>query len=188
MANKATREQIIAAADELFYRRGYEYTSFADIAAAVNISRGNFYYHFRSKDDILDAVIQRRLAGTQTMLEQWEAAADSPQGRIRSFIQMLVLNGAEIAQYGCPVGTLCSELAKLDHCTQAEAGRLFMLFRDWLARQFEQLGHGAESDRLAMHLLARSQGIATLSSAFRDPDFIRQEVELLDAWLQPYIR
>ena len=57
MASKATREQITAAADELFYRRGYEYTSFADIAAAVNLSRGNFYYHFKTKDEILDAVI-----------------------------------------------------------------------------------------------------------------------------------
>ena len=35
---------------------------------------------------------------------------------------------------------------------------------------------------------AAANGIATLASAFRDPDFIRQEVDLLDAWLQPYIR
>ncbi|MDD9913854.1 MAG: helix-turn-helix domain containing protein, partial [Rhodospirillaceae bacterium] len=37
----------------LFYRHGFDHTSFADIAEAVQISRGNFYYHFRTKDDIL---------------------------------------------------------------------------------------------------------------------------------------
>ncbi|HEY7886322.1 MAG TPA: helix-turn-helix domain-containing protein, partial [Cellvibrionaceae bacterium] len=54
-------EKIVAAADRLFYERGFDATSFADIAEAVQISRGNFYYHFKTKDDILDAVIARRL-------------------------------------------------------------------------------------------------------------------------------
>ena len=38
-----TREHIVRAADELFYQQGFDHTSFADIAKAVNISRGNFY-------------------------------------------------------------------------------------------------------------------------------------------------
>src|SRR5688500_768121 len=61
MRDKTTRDQIVAAADQLFYRRGFEHTSFSDIADAVRISRGNFYHHFKSKDDILDAVIGARL-------------------------------------------------------------------------------------------------------------------------------
>jgi AcrR family transcriptional regulator len=36
------RDSIIEAADGLFYREGFEHTSFADIAGAVRISRGNF--------------------------------------------------------------------------------------------------------------------------------------------------
>lgn len=56
MHEKTTREQIVESADRLFYQQGYENTSFADIAQAVHISRGNFYYHFKSKDQILDAV------------------------------------------------------------------------------------------------------------------------------------
>ena len=58
MTARSTREEIVDAADQLFYRQGYEHTSFADIAQAVQISRGNFYHHFKSKDEILDAVIQ----------------------------------------------------------------------------------------------------------------------------------
>ncbi|HSX63230.1 MAG TPA: helix-turn-helix domain-containing protein, partial [Pseudoxanthomonas sp.] len=55
MSSKATRDHIVEAADQLFYQQGYERTSFSDIAEAVQISRGNFYYHFKSKDEILDA-------------------------------------------------------------------------------------------------------------------------------------
>jgi len=178
-----TRDQIIEAADQLFYQQGYEHTSFSDIANAVQISRGNFYHHFKSKDDILSAVIQQRLNNTQQMLDKWQSEGASPKDRIRSFINILIMNRTKIKNFGCPVGTLCTELAKLEHVAQNDANALFTLFRNWLRKQFEQLGHKKEADALAMHLLARSQGIATLANAFHDEKFIKQEVDFLYDWL-----
>lgn len=183
MTSNATRAAIIGAADRLFYRHGYERTSFADIADAVGISRGNFYHHFKTKDDILDAVIDHRLAGTRTMLDGWEAVGTNAADRIKSFIGILVVNRADIKRYGCPVGTLCSELGKLGHPAQSGAATLFGLFRVWLARRFAEIGHAVDADALAMHLLGRSQGVATLASAFRDGRFIRREVEEMCGWV-----
>lgn len=177
-----TRRQIIEAADRLFYERGFEATSFADIATAVGLSRGNFYYHFKTKDEILRAVIALRTANTQAMLDAWQGAT-APAERIRSFIHILVMNRAKIMAHGCPVGTLCNELAKLDHAAKDDATKLFTLFRDWLARQFTALDREADADALALHILMRSQGVAALATAFRDEDFIRREVEDMDAWL-----
>ena len=184
MSDKTTRDHIVEAADQLFYRHGYEHTSFSDIADAVQISRGNFYYHFKTKDEILDTVINARLANTQKMLEQWEIEGKQPADRIRSFIHILIANRADIKRYGCPVGTLCTELAKLNHASQAEANKLFTLFRIWLRRQFTLLGRKTDADALAMHLLARSQGVATLASAFHDERFIKQEVQQMCDWLR----
>src|SRR5262245_40033523 len=187
MSERTTRNHIIAAAYRLFYRRGYEHTSFSDIAAVVRISRGNFYHHFKTKDEILDAVINARLADTGKMLEQWEIEGKQPADRIRSFIHILIANRADIKRYGCPVGTLCSELAKLNHAAQGEANKLFTLFRTWLRRQFTLLGRKTDADALAMHVLARSQGVATLANAFDDEKFIRQEVKLMFDWLDSHI-
>ena len=184
MSEQTTRDHIIEAADRLFYRQGYEHTSFSDIADVVQISRGNFYYHFKTKDEILDAVINVRLANTRKMLEQWDIEGKQPADRIRSFIRILIANRGDIKRYGCPVGTLSTELAKLNHATQAEANELFTLFRTWLRRQFTLLGREADADALAMHLLARSQGVATLASAFRDEKFIKQEVKQMCDWLR----
>ncbi|MBI3517273.1 MAG: TetR/AcrR family transcriptional regulator [Proteobacteria bacterium] len=183
MSARTTRCHIVDAAERLFYRRGYAHTSFSDIADVVRISRGNFYYHFKTKDEILDAVIAARATSTEAMLARWEADSADPADRIRSFIHILIANRADISRYGCPVGTLATELAKLDHGAQAEANRLFTQFRTWLRRQFEQLGCGPEADALALHLLARSQGIATLATAGHDETFIRREVALLRDWL-----
>ncbi|MBK0399241.1 TetR/AcrR family transcriptional regulator [Limibaculum sp. M0105] len=183
MSSQTTREQIVAQADALFYARGFEATSFSDIATAVGISRGNFYYHFRTKDEILEAVIARRIAATDAMLAGWEAEGADPAARIRCFIRILIANRAKIMLHGCPVGTLVTELAKLDHLALEGAARIFTLFRDWLARQFEAMGRPEDADALAMHVLARSQGVATLASAFHDESFIRDEVDRLCQWL-----
>lgn len=177
------RDHIVQAADALFYERGFEHTSFADIADAVQMSRGNFYYHFKTKDDILDAVIDLRLDRTRAMFAQWEAEVDSPQERIRLFAEILIRNQAKIMKHGCPVGTLCMELAKLEHAAQDGANAILALFRDWLRDQFARMGRRKDADALALHLLVRSQGVATLAQALRDPAFVRQEVDQMVAWV-----
>lgn len=182
-----TRDRIVEAADLLFYQHGFEATSFADIAANVGISRGNFYHHFKTKDDILDGVINRRLANTEQMLDRWEISGTDPAERIRCFIHILIVNGEKIRKFGCPVGTLSSELAKLNHAAKSDATALFTLFRSWLCRQFERLGFGERSDELAMHILGRSQGVATLANAFDDDRFLHHEVNLMCTWLDDQI-
>jgi len=182
-----TADQIIEAADDLFYRQGYEHTSFADIADAVQISRGNFYYHFKTKDRILDTVIKARLANTRALLDQWQRDGDTPAERIRCFIRILTVNRAKIERYGCPVGTLTTELTKLDHAARGEANALFTLFGEWLAKQFTALGLADEADDLALHLLAMSQGVATLTNAFRDAAFTEREVARMEAWLDEQV-
>lgn len=183
MGASETRQQIVDVADRLFYEHGFESTSFADIARDVGLSRGNFYYHFKTKGEILEAVIAQRVANTRAMLETWEQDGGSPTDPVLSFVRILIMNRANIMAYGCPVGTLCNELAKLDHGAKDDAARLFTLFRDWLSLQFATLGREADADALALHVLMRSQGIAMLATAFRDEDFIRREVADMEAWL-----
>lgn len=183
MGASETRQQIVDVADRLIYERGFEATSFADIAKDVGLSRGNFYYHFKTKDEILSAVIARRISNTRAMLEGWEQDAASPADRIQSFVHILIANRTKIMAYGCPVGSLCNELAKLDHLAKDDAAGLFTLFRDWLARQFAALGRDADADALALHILMRSQGVAVLATAFRDETFIRREVGNMETWL-----
>ena len=53
------KNEILDAAEELFAAKGYEQTSTGDILGRVGIARGTLYYHFKSKEDILDALIER---------------------------------------------------------------------------------------------------------------------------------
>jgi len=179
----ALRQRIVAAADQLFYEKGYENTSFSDIAKTVDISRGNFYFHFKCKDDILSAVLQTRQKAINTLLKQWETQCADPRQRIIHYIDILTDNRTNITKHGCPVGSLCTELIKLSHNMHDQATDILFLFRDWLTEQFLQLGQKQKAKQLAMHLMARSQGIANITNAFNDPQFLKQEVKHLKHWL-----
>ena len=178
-----TRDRIVEHADRLFYEGGYDHTSFATIAAEVGISRGNFHHHFKAKDDILAAVIERRRNSTAAMLRSWERAAATPTDRLGCFIDMVAENRQDIMRFGCPVGSLCSELAKQEHSLLGESGTIFEQFRTWLREQFEQLDVAQEPDDLAMHLLAMSQGVAVLANVYKDPEFVAREVARMHRWL-----
>ncbi len=179
----ALRQRIVAAADQLFYKQGYENTSFSDIATEVNISRGNFYYHFKSKDDILSAVLNARLEDIRTMLARWEKQYSDPKQCLTRFIDLLSSNQTDVTKHGCPIGSMCTELTKLNHGMQDRATEIFTLFRDWLTTQFRLLGHKQNASQHAMHLLACSQGVASISNAFKDAKFLQSEVKKLKIWL-----
>lgn len=183
----STRERIVSTANRLFYEGGYDRTSFAVLAGEARISRGNFHHHFRTKDDILAAVIEHRRRDTQEMLAAWEQAGATPADRIAHFIDIVDTNQGDIMRYGCPVGSLSSELAKLDHPHLDQASTIFELFRVWLRGQFEELGLAAEADAFALHLLARGQGVAVLANVYKDPGFIAREVALMHDWLASVI-
>lgn len=183
MASVSKRDEIVGKADALFYENGFEATSFADIATALGISRGNFYYHFKTKDEILQAVIDKRLSDTSDMLADWAADYPTPRDRILAFVNILIANRTGIMTHGCPVGTLSTELAKLDHAAKGRAAEVFTLFTDWLEGEFRALGMAEHSHVLALHLQGRVQGVAVMVTAFPDEALLRREVAEIETWL-----
>lgn len=179
-----TRGEIIEAAKTLFYRRGYAQTSFSDIVNHTGIQRGNIYHYFKTKDDILDAVIEQRAREYRTTLSAWDKALPDPRDRLRRFVQMVVSDRENLTRFGCPIGSLNTELGK-EACTRKESARqLFDLFRDWLTVQFSVLAGDPQQARArAMHLLGRAEGISLMGHVYNDPDFITAETDILEEWI-----
>lgn len=72
-----TREALLDAALEIFYRRGVSQASLQEIASAAGVTRGALYWHFRNKEDLFDALFQKLFSKlTQQMAD--EIAAQSP--------------------------------------------------------------------------------------------------------------
>jgi AcrR family transcriptional regulator len=71
------RQRILDVAAALFLERGYVATSLREIAAAVGMKAGSLYYHFSSKEVLLQAILQR---GIDVMVEAFLAAAEATRG------------------------------------------------------------------------------------------------------------
>jgi len=88
----AKRQQLLGEAEKLFCQRGYDKTSVQDILAAAGISKGGFYHHFDSKDEVLTALCQRRAERAAAFTADALDAAHTPMERInavlRGFIPM----------------------------------------------------------------------------------------------------
>ena len=176
------RQRIVEAADQLFYQRGYNQTSFRDISDVAGVPRGNFYYYFRSKGEILGAVVDCRMSQVRDFIDNCTATQPDPRARLLAFTETFETNKDRVIEYGCPVGTLCTELAKEDdHLRQASLA-VFEVLRDWLAQQFSELGFEDAVDR-AMDMLARMQGISVLSCAFKDAEFLQRSHNELKTWV-----
>ena len=85
------REQLIHVAARLFLSKGYKYTSIEDVVQKSGVSRSNLYFHFKSKEELLFAVVDfwgnRYESALEISLGQHQLSA---QQRIEAFIDLLL--------------------------------------------------------------------------------------------------
>src|SRR5437879_7928268 len=125
----ATRDQILDAASRLIHLQGYHCTSLDDVLRESGVGKGNFYYHFRSKEELGYAILDQIVAGfVERTLEPCFADPDGvPLGQIRCFLDRL-----EQAQRdrkcvgGCGMGNLASELSDVHEGFRARLATGFM--------------------------------------------------------------
>ena len=98
----------------------------------------------------------------------------SPQARLKALVRELTDQRELAARYGCPLGSLCSELDKRTDGLDSNCADLLELPIDWAEHQFRLMGRRDARD-LAVALIASYQGIALLTNTFRDPELMARE-------------
>ena len=82
------RNEILDVAERLFGTKGFDHTSTNDILNEIGIARGTLYYHFKSKEDILDAMIERI---TRQLTAKAKAIAENKEIPILQRLTMTVM-------------------------------------------------------------------------------------------------
>lgn len=80
------RNQFIDAAEELFKENGVVDTTVAAIVKEVNVAKGLFYYYFKSKDDVIEAISQKYNRQMKNSLQKAIDASNDFDDRLRSFL------------------------------------------------------------------------------------------------------
>jgi AcrR family transcriptional regulator len=175
------RDRLVAGARQVLHEQGVEKTTLADIAQAAQVPAGNVYYYFKTKDELVQAAIDAHAQDIQTMLASFDRHR-SPKARLKSLVRALTDQRELAARYGCPQGTLCSELNKRDDGLDRAAAQLMELSIDWAERQFRSMGRRDARD-LAVAMIAAYQGISLLTNTFRDPELMLREARRLERWI-----
>jgi AcrR family transcriptional regulator len=175
------RARLISGARAVIHHQGVEKTTLADIAEAAEVPVGNVYYYFKTKDELVQAAIAAQAEEIISVLSALEHHR-TPKARLKAFVRMVADQGELTARYGCPQGSLCSELDKRDDDTSRSCAQLIKLPIDWAERQFRAMGR-RDADELAVALQAAYQGIALLTNTFRDPELMRREARRLERWI-----
>jgi len=176
------RERLVAAAQELVYRQGVARTTLAHIAEAADVPVGNVYYYFKTKEDIVLAVAQTQAQQIETTLAELERRHRSPKARLKALVRFLAEHADSTAQYGCPHGSLSTEMAKQSEGPDPVAAALMRIQLDWAEQQFRAMGRRDAHD-LAIELLVGYQGSAVLTNALSQPDLLTSQARRLEKWI-----
>jgi TetR/AcrR family transcriptional regulator, transcriptional repressor for nem operon len=175
------RERLVASAADLLHRQGVAATTLAQVAEAATVPPGNVYYYFKTKDDLVRAVIDEQTARVHAMLGSLQSRR-SPAARLKALAHQWVEMRDLVARYGCPFGTLAAELDRREDGLDRAAAKPINTILDWAEDQFRQLGRHDARD-LAIALFGGVQGGALLANALRDPDLMTGQVRHLERWI-----
>jgi AcrR family transcriptional regulator len=178
------RERLVESARALIHEQGVHRTTLAEVAERADVPLGNVYYYFKSKDELVRAVLEGYQEQVGALIEAFERHR-SPQARLKALVRNWGDMRDEVARHGCPMGSLCAELDKLEGGADRDAAAVMARIIDWAEDQFRQLGRRDAHD-LAVTLFAGIQGAALLANTFRDPDILTRQGRRLERWIDSF--
>lgn len=181
---KNKRDRLIDAAATLFHQRGPMTTSLADIAKESDIPIGNVYYYFKTKEELVLAVIEKRRASMRQAYEALGANFSDPRERLQQALGFFSNISAEYTKYGCPLGRMVIELGPESMEARKAAASVLDEFVRWSEEQFVALGHETESKGFAISLMAGIEGAAIMAKSYGDEQVFTGEIKRLSDWVQ----
>ncbi len=175
------REALVRAAVRVFHEQGVEKTTLGDIARTAEVPLGNVYYYFKTKDQLVEAAVDAHCQQLDALTARLDELPD-PAARLKALVAGWVDQRETAARFGCPFGTLATELDKRDDGLDLAAARVMRALIDWVESQFARLGR-ADAAALAVELVAAYQGMSVLTNTLRDPGLMAAQGGRLQSWI-----
>ncbi|WP_256005455.1 TetR/AcrR family transcriptional regulator [Pedobacter deserti] len=166
----ATKQAILAKSLELIYRKGYHGTSIDDIIKTINVTKGAFFYHFKSKEEMGLAIINeifypQVMDGLGRPLSQGE---DVTEGIYKMLHTLLFDDSVFRVEYGCPVVNLVEEMSPVSEAFRKALGRLMQRVAEALesallgAQKNGQIRADVDTKGVATFILTGYSGVRNL--------------------------
>jgi len=194
MPNTSTRENILDAASRLVHLRGFNNTSVEEILKQCGVGKGNFYYYFKSKDELGFAILERSLERfSAELIEKSFDPKKDPWQQIHDFLGLLVDRARQQdGSGGCILGNLAIEMSDIHEEFRRRLNKAFDRLRSRIEESLTQaratgtLRSDADIPRLAHFIVAGFEGALMMGKLHKDADVVAGVVEELKGHLAQY--
>jgi TetR/AcrR family transcriptional repressor of nem operon len=167
-----TSQRILDVAEHLVQTRGYNGFSYADIAAALEVTKASLHYHFPAKADLGARLIERYERNFAMALESIDRKAKKPRDKLRRYVAIYeaVLRQDRM----CLCGMLAAEFGTLPDAMRTEMRRFFDENERWLAGVLEHgkkeraLKFSGRAVEVARALMDTLEGAMMISRTYGD--------------------
>src|ERR1700742_2068 len=187
-AGPDTRTRLVQSAMQLFWEKGYNSTSIADVLQTAQVNSGSLYYFFPGKSDLLAAVLDMYHEGIRPMLLEpaWQGI-DDPIERIFALLACYRKSLIDTeCFYGCPIGSLALELHEPDTAVRERLVNNFTAWieaiEEWLQEAKTRLPKDFNRSEVAQFGLTTMEGGAMQARTFRDVEYFDPAVRQLRSY------
>lgn len=183
---KATRERLLDTAEELAFHRGFDRTSVSDILTASKVGKGAFYHHFKNKESLGVAVLEREREEFMKMLDRCLNVGPTPlDGLDRFFVEALNKHKEKKFVGGCLWGNTALEMSDSNSVFTDFTAKVFDEWRKKLAaniqagQQAGQIRGDCSPGELAYSAVAIVEGAIMQSRLRKDETPMKECLQLM---------
>lgn len=173
LENRSARDRILNAANSLFYGEGIRAVSVDAIVAKAGTTKKTLYYHFKSKDDLIEAYLVSRDQPNLALYKKW---FDETDGMLADKVEAIFLNLATSARHpkwkGCGFLRTAAELANMPGHPAMRVGAAHKKkFEAWLSDVFRDQ-ETTNPEELARHIVLLMDGAFSTVLIHQDPEYV----------------
>ena len=198
MAKKGTntKEKILANTEALFLEKGYSGTAIDDILGATGITKGAFFYHFKSKAELARTLVERYAANDFELFLQFQRRADElsddPLQSTLIFLKLFeeFVDGLDNPPSGCIFASYLYESKHFDDTIKMFIQESFLAWQGLYEKRFEAILKKypakvkVEAKNLAETIICIIEGSFILGKSLQDPKLIIRTSQQFRCYLQ----
>jgi AcrR family transcriptional regulator len=171
----STRDRILDAASELFYAHGIRAVSADKVIERAGITKVTFYRHFRTKDSLVVAYLERQAAWERAALDDMRRSVDDAEKAFRRFAHAVGAEACRPGFRGCSFINAAAEYAAADSPVRTVVAEHRAWYHETFTSMLEQMDV-PDADEVADELMMLRDG-AMLSGYLGDPARVADALE-----------
>ncbi|MEW6527529.1 MAG: TetR/AcrR family transcriptional regulator [Spirochaetota bacterium] len=195
MATKgvSTKQTIINHIIEHVHLNGFFETSLSDIIAITGVKKGNLYFHFKNKEELILEVLKEAHRQYQEYLASYTEKVSDPLQKIETMLDAVSsYHRKRKFKGGCIFGNIAMEMSDKNTDYRGFIHDVFQQWINWTATQLKtavdngQLSASTPVQELSHHIIAALEGGILLSKVTKNPDDLNAAIRGLKELLHYY--